>query len=470
MKIPIAVVLSLLLCLWLAQVTDSQEEEQCEDDSIAQQQAQHQQQQQQQGSQQGYNEPLVERKPNAHIMEMIHAAEVKYSDNYPCHDDIKTCPNLAKDNGCIENFFMMRQKCRKTCMLCMTYTWDDVKNIYSIVPQKTQGENAFEVRKHILETDGYMYNEVYVEEQYASVRSDCKNRDELCSFWAQGGECYKNKEFMLRQCAPACFSCHVVSHAMRCPYNPDDPIIFNTAGDVHAMFTRIVTDPVFRERYRPVIYSQPKNITNTSNNKSKSSKEPWVVVLDNFLTAEECETLINLGTAKGYELSLDVGPRNFDGTYQSEQSKERTSTNAWCTEDCWEHSVTQTVHDYMENVTRIPRINYEYLQLLRYEVEQFYGRHHDFVPHHMDRSCGPRILTVFLYLNDVEEGGGTNFPLLQTVRVFHSSVIASTSMPPADAQYIYFVPTNFDTDSHYRLATFSHTHLHRRLCLNEDVL
>lgn len=30
----------------------------------------------------------------------------------------------------------------------------------------------------------------------------------------------------------------------------------------------------------------------------------------------------------------------------------------------------------------------------------------------MERQCGPRILTFFLYLSDVEKGGGTNFPQL----------------------------------------------------------
>ena len=46
-------------------------------------------------------------------------------------------------------------------------------------------------------------------------------------------------------------------------------------------------------------------------------------------------------------------------------NKERTSTNAWCVEDCYEDNTTQAVIKRLENITGIPDTNSEYLQLLR---------------------------------------------------------------------------------------------------------
>ena len=37
---------------------------------------------------------------------------------------------------------------------------------------------------------------------------------------------------------------------------------------------------------------------------------------------------------------------------------------------------------------------------------------HDYIEAHTERNPGPRVLTAYLYLNDVEAGGGTNFPQL----------------------------------------------------------
>jgi prolyl 4-hydroxylase len=74
--------------------------------------------------------------------------------------------------------------------------------------------------------------------------------------------------------------------------------------------------------------------------------------------------------------------------------------------------VVAGVLEKMEALTQIHRNYTETLQLLRYEPGQFYEEHHDYIELDRERLQGPRILTVFLYLNTVEEGGGTNFPAL----------------------------------------------------------
>lgn len=85
----------------------------------------------------------------------------------------------------------------------------------------------------------------------------------------------------------------------------------------------------------------------------------------------------------------------------------RTSKNAWCVEACYNDTTTQQVIAKIENVTGIPDTNSEYLQILQYEVGQQYTQHHDYIEYQRDREVGVRLITVFLYLNDVEAGGGT---------------------------------------------------------------
>ena len=71
--------------------------------------------------------------------------------------------------------------------------------------------------------------------------------------------------------------------------------------------------------------------------------------------------------------------------------------------------MVQTVFQRIYNLINISLDNMESLQILEYKKDQFYEAHHDYLPSQLQMQCGPRVLTLFMYLSDVEEGGATNF-------------------------------------------------------------
>lgn len=216
-------------------------------------------------------------------------------------------------------------------------------------PQQVAGEKWKETLANIAKTKEYMI-EVFNNETLRSIRNECKVRNELCAFWAAIGECEANPPYMLMQCAPSCQTCHQLSFEHRCPYDKNAPKVWGP-GDLNKMFNRITTEDYYK-RYSPVILSKPP-------------EGPWVITLDDVATPEECERMIELGRIKGYERSKDVGEKKFDGTFEAVESKDRTSTNAWCVEECHEDPTSQSVIRKVENITGISDINSEYWQVRR---------------------------------------------------------------------------------------------------------
>lgn len=263
----------------------------------------------------------------------------------------------------------------------------------------------------LIEMNQYMYNEFYVNGPH-DIRKDCLNRHELCTYWASIGECVANPSYMTIECAPACTSCDQLIFETRCPIEADIDIS-NTwkVDDLNLMFQNIVNNPYYEEQYGKIdIILQPG--MKPPHKYTELSDSPWIITIDDFLTPEECDAFIKLGSERGYLASKDLGPRKFDGTYHEITSPGLTSKNTWCLDECYNNTITVNVLQKVVNLTGVPEANLEYLQLLRYEVGQFYQTHHDYVEYHEKRRQGVRILTVYFYLNDVESGGGTNFPLL----------------------------------------------------------
>jgi prolyl 4-hydroxylase len=250
-----------------------------------------------------------------------------------CLDDRDGCAEYAVLGHCKTNPTFMLAHCKFSCNACpenLKYfetNWGE--------PQESSGPNAAKIEEVIQQTEVYMNEKVYKLGMYLSVRTDCINRDKLCSKWASEGECQNNPMWMTIHCAPACQTCEKIDHRIRCPVNNKSPKAW-APGDVDYTFNRIVTDEHYQQ-YSPVILSRPPEASTgivpaVHNTKLAPDDRPWVVVLENFLTEEECDRLIELGSAAGYKQSYDVGGQNFDGTYQPHQSLDRTSFNAWCQE------------------------------------------------------------------------------------------------------------------------------------------
>ena len=149
---------------------------------------------------------------------------------------------------------------------------------------------------------------VWTDNEFERVRHKCRNQHEDCTYWASLGECDANPKYMQLNCAPACETCDQLDIRHRCPIEPDNELIWKP-GDLNTLFENIVDNADGSGEYlkfNPNALSRPQ--TKKDGTPAGVEKDgPWIVLLENFLTDEEADRLIELGTKKGYERSADVG-------------------------------------------------------------------------------------------------------------------------------------------------------------------
>jgi len=136
-----------------------------------------------------------------------------------------------------------------------------------------------------------------------------------------------------------------------------------------------------------------------------------IVQIDNFLTDDQCDLMIQLAKEQGLQRSTTTGAMK-DGKFDRPIDDSRTSSNSWCFNSCFRDPIVGKVDKMIEEISARPKKNMEHYQLLHYEVGQQYKEHHDFIYDQAVMAQGPRQFTFFLYLNDVEAGGETAFTTL----------------------------------------------------------
>jgi len=278
-----------------------------------------------------------------------------------CCDQHPSCARWANLGYCAKNHTRMLPTCPVSCSACEDIDWSEK---LSGCPHK-----------------------------YPNCRQ-CRDLEapSECLRWKRKGACVDNPGFMVINCAQTCQVCHLRdSEELRCPNDArwqNETRILANPGELNALFERIVAT-----------YEGPLEIV---------SRDPWLLRFEDFLSAKEAKGIV--AAAKGSFRQSVV--RGRDGNPNA-KTKGRTSRNAWCTKSenarCFGASAVQSALGKMETVLNVSADYSEHLQVLEYTKGQFYNEHHDFIASHNERPCGPRILTFFVYLSDVVEGGATRF-------------------------------------------------------------
>ncbi|WP_121665098.1 2OG-Fe(II) oxygenase [Metabacillus litoralis] len=130
-------------------------------------------------------------------------------------------------------------------------------------------------------------------------------------------------------------------------------------------------------------------------------EEPLIAILGNVLSDEECDELIRL--------SKDRMRRSKIGNSR-ELDELRTSSSMFFQDG--ENELVTRIEKRASQIMNIPYEHGEGLQILNYQIGQEYKEHYDYFASASRPVSNPRISTLVMYLNDVEEGGETYFPKL----------------------------------------------------------
>lgn len=139
---------------------------------------------------------------------------------------------------------------------------------------------------------------------------------------------------------------------------------------------------------------------------------PNVALIDGLLSEQECDKLIQLTAGK--LKSSEVVDRESGGSYLSNVRR-----SEGCHFERGENAIVQRVEERIRALTGIPVDHGEPLQMLHYGIGGEYLPHQDFFEPKDPGSArltqvgGQRVATFVMYLNEVAEGGATDFPELE---------------------------------------------------------
>ena len=144
---------------------------------------------------------------------------------------------------------------------------------------------------------------------------------------------------------------------------------------------------------------------------TKLNDSPRVLTIDNFLTKDECEFIIN----KAERSLRDSVVSSTNGGVTSAGRTSKTTWLSYRTDEMLKNISERSASIFNNLLPNIEWKNFEQLQVVKYEKGQEYRWHWDAYEFETERGkrCtaerGQRLYTVLFYLSDVVSGGETGF-------------------------------------------------------------
>ncbi|KAI2513149.1 ShK toxin domain [Fragilaria crotonensis] len=205
------------------------------------------------------------------------------------------------------------------------------------ITQVTEGLDSKKIQE--IETNMSLYMEKFVQNEmnpkYDEVRDRCKNTKPECFKLKAEGKCTGSVE---TECAPVCETCELLDHKHWCPMDEGVPPALKP-GDLHLLFERIVTEEYYQE-YEPKVLSMPA--TNADMNTTIGpdgciiTDGPWLILLDNFLTADECRHMQVLANEQNLHPIPVYVFRDYRGNVVSKVNNACNARTIRCETDCAE--------------------------------------------------------------------------------------------------------------------------------------
>lgn len=222
----------------------------------------------------------------------------------------------------------------------------------------------------------------------------CKNDKVECGYWAGHGECEANLNFMMKTCPLTCQFCDKKMRYETCSSQKiSKPAV--PAGGIESTYKHL----------------QSLNAELVSETEVKDREDPWVLKIENFLSADEADALVAIAKGLNWQASSPVASASL-----KETSFVRRLSLSASGKDCNDEACAK-LHAKLSELVKVESKYMEPLEFQHYAKTQSFGMHHDFNLHDLWLPVGPRILSMFLCLSDVPEGGAVGFPDLDWLLV-----------------------------------------------------